>query len=171
MSAASYWNSLYLTYFAQPKCDRALFKRVTQTKPTRIVELGIRDLPRAERTIAMAQRQTDETIHYCGIDMFEGREGGLKLKDAHHALAQTGAKVRLVPGDLMSGLSRAANMLANTDVLIIDACHAREDLELVHHFLPRMLREDTSIARYGDGSNLRWMKPSTFLSQPAKRAA
>ena len=174
MSAASIWNALHWTRFSQPRHDRALFQRVQKVKPVRIVELGIGDTTRATRVIRLAQRFTSETIQYCGIDQFDARAtDGLPLKGAHQILSKTGAKVRLVPGDIMSALGRTANILTNTDLLIFDASNEQADIEKAFHFLPRMLHEKTAIARYDVAEKsvrLRWLKPSGFM-QPARRAA
>lgn len=174
MSAASTWNAFVWTYFAKPKCDRALFRRIKQRKPQRIVEIGV-NLTRATRMISLAQKYREDTIHYCGIDLFEARVDGdpLKLKHTHHQLAQTGAKIRLVPGEMVSAIARSANNLTKTDLLIVSAEHSREELQAIFPFLPRMLHAETSIARYTDadgGIRLRWMKPDSFVT-PKRRAA
>ena len=175
MPAASTWNTFVWTNFAKPQCDRGLYRRVKQKKPQRIVEIGVGDLTRATRLIALAQRFRDDAIHYCGIDVFEARSEGtpLRLKYAHNRLAKTGAKVRLVPGELTSAVGRTANMLVGTDLLIIGAVHSQEELQSVFPYLPRMLQESTSIARYSDVNGvvrLRWMKPDSFVT-PKRRAA
>ena len=175
MPAASYWQALAWIHSATPKCDRALHRRVKTTMPQRIVELGVGDLSRATRVIAMAQRYRKDTIHYCGIDLFDARseDASLKLKDAHIRLSQTGARIRLVPGDLMSAIPRTANMLTNTDLLIVDATHSASELESIRPFIPRMLGPCASIARYDVNNGklqLRWMKPDSF-QLPCRRAA
>ena len=174
MPAASTWNALVWTYLSGPKIDRVLFRRIAKTKPQRIVELGLTDLNRTLRMIRMAQRYTEETIHYCGIDLFESRgESGLKLKDTHSRLSQTGGKIRLVPGELMPAIARSANILSDTDLLIISAEHSSDDLGAVQMFMPRMLKSDSSIARFrltDDRQELRWLKPSVFI-EPRKNAA
>ena len=174
MSAASTWNTFVWTTLAKPKCDRALFRRVRTHKPIRIVELGI-DIVRAQRVIALAQRYAEEQVQYCGIDLFEARTAGprLKLKNIHNQLTKTGAKVRLVPGELAHAIARTANILPNTDLLIVAGEHSQDALKSIFSFLPRMLHSETSIARYteaADGMRLRWMKPDSFVT-PSRRAA
>ena len=174
MSAASFWESLTWTRFSKPRCCRALYQRVLREKPQRIVELGMSDAVRSLRLIRLAERAGDARIHYCGIDLFEAREANpLPLKQVHHQLAETGAKVRLVPGDLFASLGRTANLLADTDLLVLDSVHRQEDLESVYHFFPRMLHERTSIARF-DGVEsslrLRWLKPGSFLKSMSRAA-
>ena len=174
MPAASYWNTLVWTNFSKPTCDRSLYRRVVKSKPGKIVELGVGDLTRASRTISLAQRSQSETVHYCGIDLFEARsERPLKLKDAHNQLIKSGARVRLVPGDLLPALARTANMLTETDLLIIDATISQSDLEAVRLFLPRMMSPKTSIARYDNKNEqprLRWMKPEALLQTHGRAA-
>jgi len=173
MPAASYWNALLWMNLSKPSCDCALYRRVLKSKPCRIVELGVGDLTRAVRVIALAQRSHSDTIHYCGIDLFEARsEQPLMLKEAYRQLAPSGAKVRLVPGDLLPALARTANMLTASDLLIIDARVSPADLESVLQFLPRMLSPATAVARYelkNAQPCLRWIKPESFL--PALRPA
>lgn len=174
MPAASFWKSRIWTNFSQPRCDRALYRRVLQRKPCRIVELGIGDLTRTQRVIALAQRGHQQAIHYSGIDLFEAREGhSLKLKQVHNRLAPSGAKIRLVPGALLPALARTSNLLMQTDLLIIDSSITASDLRAAEPFLPRMLAPDTAIARYvieKQRARIHWLSPSCF-SQRGNRAA
>lgn len=174
MSAASFWDALVWTRLSKPRCERQLYQRVQRLKPVRIVELGLGDGSRATRLIRLARRFSDETVHYCGIDLFEARSANpLPLKEVHNQLAKTDAKVRLVPGDVFSSLGRTANVLVNTDLMVIDAVTSSQELEKAFHFFPRMLHESTSIARLdGEGTSirLRWLKPGGFL-QTERRAA
>lgn len=167
MNAASFWESFLWTKWAKPVSRRRLYQRIQRGAPIRIVEFGLGDGQRAERMLRLAARYSDQRIQYCGIDLFEAREHDpLPLKKVHNKLAATGAKVRLVPGDLFAALGRTANLLTQTDLLVIDEGQSAADLESAHPFLPRMLHEDSSIARFDfvkDRSRLRWIKPSTFL--------
>lgn len=175
MSTASYWDALIWTRFSKPRCHRSVYQRVQQTRPRRIVELGIGDATRAVRMIQLAQRATGETVQYCGIDLFEARDvDGIRLKDVHHRLAQTGAKIRLVPGDAFSALGRSANILTDTDLLVIDDVHTQEEIQQAYHFFPRMLHAGSSVARFDreNGSiRLRWLKPDGFVQDVGKKKA
>lgn len=174
MSAASFWESLIWTRWSKPRCLGSLYQRVLREKPVRIVELGLADAVRAARLIRLAERAGDERIQYCGVDLFEARDADpLPLKKVHHQLAETGARVRLVPGDLFSSLGRTANLLSDTDLLVIDSVHHQEEIEAVCHFFPRMLHEGTAIARLersDDLVRLRWLKSSDFLQTKRKAA-
>jgi predicted O-methyltransferase YrrM len=140
-------RSLYLAYFSKPKQNRLLYKLLRKQPVRRITELGIGT---GERTLRMLELCPggDET-HYAGIDMFEARSNGdgpgLALKAAHSLLATTGVKVRLVPGDPMSALSRTANSLARQDLIIISAYQDRESLAKAWFYVPRMLHETTVV--------------------------
>ena len=174
MSAASFWDAFVWARFSKPRWERPLYQRVQRTQPVRIVELGIGNATRATRIIRLAQRLTDQTVHYCGVDLFEARAtGGLPLKEVHNQLAKTGAKVRLVPGDMFSALGRTANILTQTDLLVIDACQTQDEIERAFHFFPRMLHEKSCIARFdrqGQATRLRWLKPAGFLQNTRKAA-
>lgn len=88
-------------------------------------------------------------VHYTGIDLFEARRPeagpGTSLKRAHRLLNATGARIQLVPGDLFTGLSRAANGLVGTDLVIISAGYDPECLAQAWYYLPRMLREGSRV--------------------------
>jgi hypothetical protein len=139
------------------------------------VEVGV-NIVRASRLIELLSRfSPNVTIEYTGIDLFDARSTGevLTLKATHHRLSQTDAKVRLVPGELVSVFSRAANMLAGTDLIIFDAVHADEALQNVWQFIPRMVGPDTKIARYlrtGGTTTIHWL-PLDAFSQPSRHAA
>lgn len=174
MAAASTWNAFVWNYLSSPAHERGLYQRVKRARPTRIVEVGLGDLTRASRVIALAQRYSDEPIQYCGIDPFDARDDQpLRLKEVHKRLSQAGAKVRLVPGDFASGVARTANLLSGTDLLIIDSAVSRDDLESMFPFFPRLLVENTSIARIsqqGKSGAVKWMKPDSFAGRQAKAA-
>ena len=79
---------------------------------------------------------------YTAIDQFESRgesQPRLSLKEAFHVLRPTGVKLQLVPGDPLSALSRIANSLAGTDLLLIAADQDRQSLAQAWKYVPRML--------------------------------
>jgi hypothetical protein len=88
-------------------------------------------------------------ICYTGIDLFEtrraGDEPGLTLKRAFQLLRATGARIRLIPGDPFTGLSRAANLLGATDLLVISAEHDPDSLARAWYFVPRMLHAHSRV--------------------------
>ena len=174
MPAASFAQAVYLTTFCTPKCDRTLYRGVTRTKPRRIVELGVGDASRASRLLRLAARyHPGTTIEYTGIDLFEARPQGesLSLKQAYRHLSRTGASVRLVPGDVAPALARTANVLTETDLVVIDATD--DDLAKAWFYVPRMLHDKTVIARYelrGQQKDLVWLNPRDVCGQ-ARRAA
>lgn len=143
--AASLLRYCYLAYFSRPKSERALYEAVRKAKAASIVELGIGSAQRATRLIEVAQRyRPDAVVRYTGIDLFEARDvasGGLSLKQAHQVLGDRGAKVQLVPGDPFAALSRVANTLTGTDLLLISADQERTALAKAWFYVPRMLHE------------------------------
>lgn len=173
MLAASYLKSLYLCWCAPQRADRSLYRRLLRVKPTRIVEIGLGDGSRAVAMMELAHRNRTSPVHYCGIDLFEARERApLPLKLAHLRLTKTGAKIRLIPGDLNTTITRHANFLTGTDLLVLDASVSDRQLEQVSPFWPRMVHEGTVIARYHKGSpavSVSWLDPATMWT--ARRAA
>jgi len=144
---AGFFRSLYLRYFSQPKADRAIYKLLKKQPMRKILELGIGT---GERTLRVLEHcpASDETS-YTGIDMFEARQNGdgagLSLKAAHKLLSASGAKVRLVPGDPFSALSRSANAIGKQDLIVISADQDRESLAKAWFYVPRMLGETTVV--------------------------
>ncbi|MCR9116864.1 MAG: hypothetical protein NXI22_07915 [bacterium] len=146
MPAAGFLQFHYLSWFAKPVADRALIWSLQTLKPKSIVQLGVGDGQRASRLLDVALRFSS-AIRYTGIDLFEGRddENGLSLKAAHQLLGSRGAKVQLAPGEPLSALSRLANSLTGTDLLIIGADQCRDSLQMSWMFVPRMLHEHSAV--------------------------
>jgi predicted O-methyltransferase YrrM len=144
---------LYLAYFSQPAVDRVLYRTIRRHKVRRILEIGVGDGARAQRMIALALRHRPaEPVEYTGIDLFEARRNqdgaGVSLKLAHRMLSQTDARIRLVPGDAFSALSRTANTLANTtDLIVISADQDAESLAKAWFYVPRMLHTQSLVYR------------------------
>ena len=148
MKLAKLLRYLYLARLSQPSADRTLYRAIWRQRPTRIVELGIGSARRSLRMIELAKRVQPETIHFAGIDLFEARPveaEGLTLKRAHSLLGMSEAKVRLVPGDPAAALKRTANMLLQTDLLVIAADQDRETLARAWFYVPRMLHAGSRV--------------------------
>jgi hypothetical protein len=150
MSGPTRLRLLYLSHLSQPAADRPVYRAVRQTPVRSIVELGLGTGQRALRMIEVATlNHPIERISYTGIDLFEARgpsDGpGLPLKEAHRLLKATGARIRLVPGDPWSALSRTANTLTGIDLVIVGADQDPDSLARAWFFLPRMLHENSKV--------------------------
>ena len=148
---------LYLAYFSQPASERSLYRLIRREKPQRIVEIGIGRALRAVRMIQVAARYRGgaDNIRYAGIDLFEARTvpaSGMSLKEAHRVLKATAARVQLIPGDPLSALTRTANALAGTDLLIISAGHEKASLDAAWFYVPRMLHSRTRVLMEAPGA-------------------
>ena len=100
--------------------------------------------------IQIASRlQVGTEINYTGIDLFEARDPsqgpGLALRQAHRLLAQTGARIRLAPGDAFTGVAQVANALAGTDLIVISGCQDRELVDRAWFYFPRMSHQHTAV--------------------------
>jgi len=141
VSVARLLRTLYLLYFSRPASNRTLYKAI-RAKPVRsIVELGIDLGGRTERILEIAGWRS-ESLRYTGIDLFEARtggEGGSSLKDTFAKLRVPGVRVQLVPGDPYTALTRVANALTGTDLLLIAANQDQESLARAWSWIPRML--------------------------------
>ncbi|MGE0605879.1 MAG: hypothetical protein AB7O62_02045 [Pirellulales bacterium] len=144
MPAAGRLKRLFLSYLSRPQPDRLLYRAVRRHRARRIVELGIGDTRRAVRLIEMAQAgEGIGPVAYTGVDLFEMRAAherpATTLKGTYRQLRATGASIRLLPGDPFAALSRGANNLLGTDMLIVSADQHGEALERAWFYVPRML--------------------------------
>jgi hypothetical protein len=149
LKPASTFQYLFLSRFSQPRHARCLYRAIRRHRARSIVEIGMSDTRRALWLLSVASRyRPHERLSYAGIDLFEARPAGrppLKLKDAHRDLIRTGVQLRLVPGDPLAALTRCANSLTNTDLLVISAGHDPQVLEPAWFYIPRMLHEDSLV--------------------------
>ncbi len=147
--AASLLKYLHLAYLSRPREERPLYRAIRRLRPRSIVEIGIGNGLRATRLIDVAMRYNKlHTIRYTGIDLFEARppeQSGLSLKRAYQLLNSRGAKVQLLPGDPFSVLSRRANALSGTDMLLISNDQDEDSLGQAWFYVPRMLHERSLI--------------------------
>ena len=178
MSAKHFLNSLYLVWFSKPKCDRVLYRFLKRQKASSIVEIGLSDLARSQRLIEMADRCSLGEVRYTGIDLFEARPAdwpSMTLKQTHQTLARTGASVRLIPGDPYAALSRYANHLGNTQLIVI-ASPSMVGNDAAWFYVPRMLTSDAAVflSSHDDPANppqLRRVLPAEISRLADSRAA
>lgn len=150
MQSTSRWKIFYLSYFSNPASDRLVYRTILQKKSRRILELGITDGNRALRMIDAAARFTPRSdIQYIGMDSFEDRgetDGpGLSLITAHRVLTRSGAKIKLIPGDPLRSLARAANDLGQVDLLIVSPQTETDRLGRIWYYVPRLLHAQSRI--------------------------
>jgi hypothetical protein len=149
MSHLSLSKYIYLAYLSNPKSDRTLY-RVLRRQPVRsMVEIGIGRGHRALNMIAVLQRfHPGCELKYTGIDLFEARPAinpGITLKLAHKRMKAVVDKVQLIPGDPYMGLARCANLLPNTDLIVISADQEATSLQRAWAYLPRMIHDGSLI--------------------------
>jgi hypothetical protein len=142
---------LYLSYFSKPVPDRALSRNLKQTRPRKVLEIGIGNPDRTLRILDFAQRLVEgEAIRYAAIDLFEARDVSapkLSLKDCHRRLKTTKAQSQLVPGEPAGALARVANSLPDVDLVLISATHDDASLAGAWFYLPRMLNAGSIVLR------------------------
>ncbi len=169
MAVASFFRACYLSYLSKPSSDRILYRIIRKHKVQRILELGVGTGRRAVRMIEMAQRQApDRQIRYTGTDLFESRSAadgpGVTLKLAYQMLGATGARIHLVPGDPFSALSRTANGLMGTHLVVISAREDPQSVDQAWFYLPRVLHARSRVVvegrRPGGGTTMRVLNAS-----------
>lgn len=148
--SSSHLRYAWLAYFSKPAHDRLVYKLVRRRGATRILELGLGTAQRAQRLIGMiSETAAVEQIGYTAVDLFELRGAadgpGLSLKLAHRLLATSGARIRLVPGDPYSALSRSANVLGMHDLMIVSADQDPESLARAWFYVPRVLSAEAPV--------------------------
>lgn len=136
-------KSLYLRWLSKPIGERALYRATWRSRPRRIVEIGVAMGRRTERILTLAAaRNPMEELDYTGIDLFETRpsaQAGMTLKRAHRKINAICGRVNLLPGDPFSVLARYANVLTDTDLLVIAADQDSVSLAQAWFYIPRML--------------------------------
>lgn len=149
MSAVKLLKYLYWSRWAKPVADRDVYKWVRKHRPRSIVELGVGNALRTRRLFEILLEDVPAAeVRYAGIDLFEARPAdapGLPLKQLHTLLKPIGVKVQLIPGDPFAALSRAANGLTKTDLLIISADQDAESLARAWIYVPRMLLAESRV--------------------------
>lgn len=152
MNVVNFLKRTYLTHFSKPAGRRSVYRLAHRNRLRSIVLLGIGELEFVEKLIWVCQQTAGDTlISVTGIDLFEMRpedESPLSLKAAHQQLAATHAKVKLAPGDPFSGLSRNANSLTDTDLLIIGRNVSEDAMAPAWFYVPRMLDERSVVLRH-----------------------
>ena len=156
-ASASRLKYLYLAYLSAPSSDRLLYRSIRRRQIRSIVEIGIGQARRSLRMIEVAQSlAAARPVRFTAIDAFElrgsGSEGGLTLKQAYRRLKATGARVQVVPGDPYAALSRVANTLAKTDLLVISADLDEDSLSRAWFYIPRMLYKHSLVFREEPGN-------------------
>jgi len=148
----SRWRLFYLVYLSQPATDRALYRAINRREVRSILEIGVGTGRRAVRMVQVAQRRCpDSQVCYVGVDQFEARatdeEAGLPLKAAYQMLRRTGARVRLLPGDPLTAISRAANSMAKVDLLVVSGGLSRPSLASAWLYIPRLLSDQSLVVQ------------------------
>jgi predicted O-methyltransferase YrrM len=143
-------RNFFLTRFSRPASYRPIYQAIRRDGLRRIVEVGVGSGERALRMIeAAGEKESAENVVYTGIDLFEMRTAqdgeGLSLKEAHRKLIASGAKIRLLPGDAYSALSRAANMLGLADLIVISYDQDASAVARSWYYLERLLQGRTQI--------------------------
>ncbi len=151
MSVINLLKRTYLAHFSKPAGRRVLY-RLARRQPLRtIVQIGLNDLDLAKNLLWTAsQTGDDRPLRFIGIDLFEMRSADqppLGLKDAHQSLQTTGAWVKLVPGDPHAALSRNANSLGDTDLILVSSSADRDAMSRAWFYVPRMLHDKSVVFR------------------------
>ncbi len=151
LKSTSFLRFAILSRLSRPAHERAIYRMIRQLRASTIVEIGVQKGLGSQRIIEAALRSsTADEIRYTGIDLFEARpthSPGIKLKDAHRLLKQTGVQVQLIPGDPFSALARSANTLSGTDLIVIRGDQESESLQRSWFYVPRMLHDRSVVLR------------------------
>jgi hypothetical protein len=141
-------KSFCIANFSRPASQRCLYRAIRRGRVTSIVEVGVGPGQRALRMIEIAACR-GQSVRYTGIDEFESRSPdrgeGLTLKQAYQRLRTTEAAIQLVPGDPLAALTRAANSLTGTDLLVISADIEAHSLRGAWRYVPRMLHRGSLV--------------------------
>ncbi len=143
-------QAIYLSYLSTPTSDHPIYRAICRQRARKILELGIGTGRRAVRMIRLAALfWPPGEIEFNGMDLFESRSSadgpGMSLKMAHRRLAQTGGRIKLIPGDPYTGLARSANSLGQLDLLVVSARLDPRSLARAWFYVPRLLGRGTQV--------------------------
>ena len=146
----THWLSYaYLRFCSKPLVERVIFRAIARQKARRFVEIGMGEVRRGPRMLAVANRfHPIEALCYTGIDLFDARteyQAPLSLKSAHRTLRPLAGKVHLVPGEPYAALSHCANRLVHSDVILINSSLDDERMKPAWFYYPRMLHRNTQV--------------------------
>lgn len=175
---------LYHQLVRAPGAERPLYRAIHRRRPRQLVQVGLGDGDQVERMLRFAAFYAGgEGLAFAGIDLFEARptsQPGMTYQQAHRRFGALVEQFSLVPGDPNTALSRAANRLLQTDLLVVRAGHDPASLKHGWLYVPRMLHE-TSVVLVEEpgpkGSRFRAMDAAEIahlaadVSVPRKRAA
>ncbi len=151
MAKTSFLKYCQLAWLSGPVCDRLVYRRMVQSQPRNILEIGLGLGVRSLRLFQVARRYCAASeIYYTGIDLFEGRGPGhanLPLKDAYKLLRSQGVHVRLVPGEPAVGLQLTSQLLTNIDLIVIDSAIGDSDLMPAWKWMKRIMHGETVVMR------------------------
>lgn len=158
---------LWMVYRSKPAGERSLLAAVggIPARPDgsiRVMELGLGTLRRAERVLRLASSRKDRpSVHYVGLDRFEGRlpsdPPGVTLKQAHQALGKL-ARVQLVPGNVDTSLSRLCNHLGTFDLVIVSGDADPRHLERSWFFIQRLVTPTTAVYVEPSAADAAWLR-------------
>jgi hypothetical protein len=149
VSRLGFLESTWLTRLSRPAGERVVYRSVLRAPPQRLLEIGLGTLVRTQRLLrAVGSRLDPATVHYVGLDRFEGRlpsdPPGVTLKEAHRTLSRK-ARIQLVPGNVDTSLSRVCNHLAPFDLVLIAADGDERQLDRCWFFLQRLTTAGTRV--------------------------
>lgn len=147
MSISSWIKSIVKNSAATSE-SKLLIRELRDFTPASIVEVGIGDCALTLEIIkTICKRMDPAEVKYTGIDLFEADPEGASIKETHRIISGTQVKCKLVPGDPHSGLSRTANSLTDSELILIGDRVDSESLDRAWFFFPRMMNDSTRIYR------------------------
>jgi hypothetical protein len=151
MAKPSWLNKIYFRYFSKPLNDRPVMLYIMENPVSSILEIGMGSGQRTKQLLKWCQLPKDAAqLRYVGVDLFESSPEDrphLKLKQAHRMLSEAGAKAHLIPGDVTSALSRVANTVHPSQLVIIDGGYDSAEVsgKTIQQWLPRLATEHSAI--------------------------
>jgi hypothetical protein len=150
MARLSWVQRLYWRYLSKPLAHRALYNHVIEQPIASVLEIGMGSGERIRTILSLYQLPPEtQQLRYAAIDPFEsaGDAGHLSLKAAHRVLSEHQVKAHLVPGDVVSGISRVAHSVLPSDLVIIDGHWntSTAEGEMIERWLPRLCHRGSTI--------------------------
>ncbi len=145
----------WLRQLSFPAQDRALYRAVWNSGPTRLLDIGVSNLQRAVRLIELAKLKNPlASIEFVGISLFEAArclgKRSSSLKEVYQQMRRLNVVARLIPGTILPGLQTLADLNLKVDFVLIAGPHDCAELLQAWPSLMRLLDEKSQVWVHGD---------------------
>lgn len=146
-----------------------LLKKVSQTRPSSILEIGVGNGSRMPAILASIAQSGIEpgTFKAIVIDEFEMAGGEVTMRDYHRQLAGLPIRPVIFPESVARGLTNVAHRFGTVDMILVDASMEAAQADGLMKYLVKVSHGSTVVLSNATG---KWIT-RPCQDEPARRAA